>query len=334
MKKLTSILVTLCIAVLASAQQIQLCGTQPILIAQLSATQGVVPQASAHQTWLQWQVAQNGSIAFTLAPLSTNDDIDFILYRKHGETWEAIRTMQSGILLGASPSASQRCTGVCGLHMAATDTQEPHGCSAVQDNFLAPVVAFSGEQFALFISNYNSNQGVWWDYSGTAIIASPNIPEAMIPTQSDNVFTSRSVSSIADNNLEQFRDASNATQYLKSGLVSATNYPMYTLAGCITAAQNTTAQPTENTNPQVNIGEPHPNPAQDKSEIPLFFPTATELSYAIYQNNGAQILQQTVHIEKGDQNLYLDTKEWKSAAAYLIVLKYDQKVVTRIIVKQ
>ena len=334
MKKTTSILIMLCLAMLAKAQPIQLCGKQPILISRLSATQGVVPQASTHQAWLQWQVAQSGTIAFSLSPLQSTDDIDFILYQKRNETWEAIRTMQSGILLGASPEASQRCTGRCGLHTAATDTNEPHGCSSAQDNFLATVYAFSGDEFALFVSNYNSDQGVWWDFSGTATIASPNIPESVLATQSDCVFTSHGTSNTATDNLNQFRNASNATQYLKKGIVSASNYPMFTLAGCTNVLQSTTAISMNQSSAQVIIGEPQPNPAQDKVEIPIYFPLATDLSYTIYQSNGTQVLQDVLHVEKGHQNLYLDAKAWKTSAAYLIVLKYDQKVVTRIIIKQ
>ena len=318
----------------SEAQQLQLCGTQPILVMQLSATIGAVPNTAKQQAWLYWQVAQSGDIAFTLYPLLASDDLDFVLYRKNGEQWEALRTMQSGQLLGASNEASNDCMGPCGLHHSAKDFSEAEGCSLRQDNFLAPIQAFVGEEYALVISNYKGTNGFWWEYQGTANIATPNLNTSNTSLRSDKIFTSQSAANTALTNIENVRESKPCEKYIKSGMTSAKIYENKTIAGC-TNATTTLSNSTINTTTIVKdyIGEPQPNPTHNEVQLALSFSNSTDLKYTIFQSNGALIEQQNLHFEKGNNQIVINTSTWQSAS-YMMVLTQGENITTKIIIKE
>jgi Secretion system C-terminal sorting domain len=319
-----------------AAQNVQLCGTQPVLFTQLTATRGIETSDARQQAWLYWQIAQSGNLAFSLHPLASNDDLDFVLYRKNGVTWQAVRRMESGELMGAAAEQSRACIGVCGLHPSATDETEPRGCSALQDNFLAPVEAITGEEYALLVSNYKSTNGFWWNYQGTASFVANNAATHYGATLglSDKVFNSPTNTQSTTLDLTALRSNEQANLLLKKGVSAARLFTNITLAGCSTqstaVATNTAAPNTVALN---SIGEPSPNPTRDKIQIPLSLVSSTDLSIAVYQNNGACIYQQEMHFEKGKNLLELDSQQWQSAT-YLIVIKNNQVITTKTIIKQ
>ena len=333
MNKILTIFVWLLCSSGSKAQVLQLCGTNPVLVAQLSATTGVVPNTAKQQAWLYWQVAQSGSIAFTLYPLSPIDDLDFVLYRKSGEQWQALRTMQSGQLYGASNETSHDCMGPCGLHHSASDLAEVSGCSLRQDNFLATIQGYTGEEYALVVSNYKGTNGFWWEYQGSADLAAPNTKASNI-LRSDNVFTSKAVTNPVLVSIENIRQSKPYQTYFERGMAAATIYESKNIAGCATelVLGSNTLQPSV-LGALDFIGEPQPNPSHSEAQLSLVFVSATDLKYTILESNGALVEQQQVHFEAGKNQLAINTSNWP-AATYMIVLSHGESITTKIIIKE
>lgn len=123
--------------------------------------------------WFKWQVAESGTLSFTILPIIDTDDIDFVLYRINDldkcTSKEVIRCMAAGPNLGEGSESAYSCTGATGLRAQADASDLQSGCQSDGQNFLRPVEMLSGESYALYISNFRSSKGalIEWGGSGT-----------------------------------------------------------------------------------------------------------------------------------------------------------------------
>jgi Secretion system C-terminal sorting domain len=104
--------------------------------------------------WIKWRVVKSGSLTFTITPENPRDDIDFVVYKIDNDSCankNAVRCMASGSI----PTICE-LFGATGLREEERDTSEAPGCSATQNNFLAPLSMQAGERYVLFINNYTS----------------------------------------------------------------------------------------------------------------------------------------------------------------------------------
>ncbi len=112
--------------------------------------------------WLEWKSFESGTLTFTVNPSFEDDDIDFILYKKHQDcnSLEEIRCMASGITYGSNNLRSKDCNGATGLSSYSIDDFEKSGCKFNDDNFLKYLSMEEGEEFILLVNNYDSPSGV------------------------------------------------------------------------------------------------------------------------------------------------------------------------------
>ena len=129
--------------------------------------------------WYQWTCETSGTLTFTLDPLNSTDDLDFIVYELPNGLGDCsnknvLRCMASGENVGQPASTWAPCTGATGLNDANTDVQEVGGCQAGDDNFLAALNMVAGTSYALVVNNF-SNTGIGFSLTmgGTGTFVSP-----------------------------------------------------------------------------------------------------------------------------------------------------------------
>jgi|GEM_PF-92852 len=132
--------------------------------------------SETNSTWFSWTASNNGALNFILTPTNPEDDLDFVLYElpnglNNCAGKQVLRCMASGDF-GTSGAP---CMGATGLAASATDTEEAPGCSAGDDNFLAPLQQDAGTSYALLINNFTSTgNGFSMSFGGTAQFVGPN----------------------------------------------------------------------------------------------------------------------------------------------------------------
>lgn len=130
-------------------------------------------QAEENSTWLKFEIAESGSLTFTITPHQSDDDIDFVLYRSIDGSCKNMKIVRCNAAGDPSDWASHsRCLGKTGLRAGETDTSEDAGCQDADDNaWLAPVNALKGEKYILLVSNVTSRgPGFDIDLGGTALL--------------------------------------------------------------------------------------------------------------------------------------------------------------------
>ncbi|MBN8680357.1 MAG: T9SS type A sorting domain-containing protein [Chitinophagales bacterium] len=123
-----------------------------------------------NSSWFKWEIGAPGRLAFKVTPLSSGDDIDFILFKLDGLEDNAkskpVRWMMAGPNLGEN-NGSNSCLGATGLNDIATPlVNTERGCPINELNFLKSVDVNIGEYYALFINNYKSNNGISIEWEG------------------------------------------------------------------------------------------------------------------------------------------------------------------------
>lgn len=131
------------------------------------------PFIETNSIWLKWEIADPGSLSFTILPQNEHDDFDFVLFKSPDgntlcENLEAVRCMRAGPTLGEDGETSGGCTGATGLSDLSTDINRPTGCSIDIANFLSPVDTKSGDIYTLLINNYHSTSGFALGFDGTS----------------------------------------------------------------------------------------------------------------------------------------------------------------------
>lgn len=118
--------------------------------------------------WISWKTIKSGILTFTIDPLSKNDDIDFILYKKNGscDDLTEVRCMASGRTYGDSSRKLNNCSGKTGLSLQSIDQFETSGCKYNDDNYLKFLNVNEEEEFILFINNYTSGNGLSFTIEG------------------------------------------------------------------------------------------------------------------------------------------------------------------------
>jgi len=153
----------------------------------LKCPQGVLKERNS--MWIKWEVKQSGNLGFAIIPNGENDDYDFAVYKVGGTdecaNLTSIRCMASGQNLGGEENI--KCKGATGLTKKAADLNESIGCYGEDDNFLAPLEVFKGEQYLLYLNNYSSTDGFKLEFSGGATF-SDKACEITSPT---NLFVSK-----------------------------------------------------------------------------------------------------------------------------------------------
>lgn len=130
-------------------------------------------QAEENSTWLRFEIAESGSLTFTITPHKWDDDLDFVVYRSLDGSCTNMKIVRCNAA-GDPPewAASSKCLGKTGLREGETDTSEDAGCNDPDDNaWLAPLNVKKGEVYILLVSNVTS-RGPGFDivFGGTAMM--------------------------------------------------------------------------------------------------------------------------------------------------------------------
>jgi len=136
-----------------------------------------------NSVWYKWTCDQSGGLTFTITPLNPSDDIDFWVYEipslNNCGNKIPLRCMTSGENVGSPLPDWVACTGATGLAGGDTDDHENCGCTAGDNNFLAPINMISGRSYALVIENFsgvgngNANNGISITFGGTGTFLGP-----------------------------------------------------------------------------------------------------------------------------------------------------------------
>ena len=128
--------------------------------------------AETNSIWLTWQVAESGTLEFSILPMDAQNDVDFVLYRlkSPGDCTgkETLRCMAAGPSLGEADPQPGACTGATGLRSTSVGNNQSAGCNTGADNFLSPAMMQQGEYYALWINNFRSKGGLVVEWGGTA----------------------------------------------------------------------------------------------------------------------------------------------------------------------
>jgi hypothetical protein len=131
-------------------------------------------QAEENSTWIRFEIAKDGLLAFRITPEVKTDDIDFVVYRlgkdKTCASKKVVRCCAAGdaeVVAAESP-----CMGETGLRTGETDSSEDAGCSDEDDNaWLAPLKVAKGEHYVILVSNVTSRgPGFTIRFSGSAML--------------------------------------------------------------------------------------------------------------------------------------------------------------------
>lgn len=137
-----------------------------------------------NSTWFVWTCSQSGTLEFTLTPLNTTDDLDFVVYRLPNgigncQGKQVVRCMASGDFVFPSP-----CMGPTGLKAGDPDISEDAGCqNAGDDAWLSPLDMVAGETYALIVNNFTSTgNGFSVEFGGTGRFLGPTAQFTTIPS--------------------------------------------------------------------------------------------------------------------------------------------------------
>ncbi|MEJ6982112.1 PKD domain-containing protein [Pedobacter sp. P351] len=134
----------------------------------------------ANSAWYKWTAENNGTLAFTITPTVSNDDIDWILYDLgiigncgNVTAANAIRCA-AGHGVDNSGCRNEALYYKTGLNMTETDFNEAGGCGAGQNGFVKYIDMQQGHVYALLVDNFSSsNNGFTIDFSGTGQFLGP-----------------------------------------------------------------------------------------------------------------------------------------------------------------
>lgn len=130
-------------------------------------------QAEENSTWLKFEIAESGTLSFTITPHKSDDDIDFVVYRSLDGSCKNMKIVRCNAAGDPSDWASHsQCLGKTGLRSGEPDSSEDAGCFDTGDNaWLAPLNVLKGEKYILLVSNVTSRgPGFEIDFGGTALL--------------------------------------------------------------------------------------------------------------------------------------------------------------------
>jgi hypothetical protein len=127
-------------------------------------------QAEENSTWIKFEIAETGSLAFTITPYVQSDDIDFVVFRLPANGDCNKKMVVRCMAAGDAPynAALSNCLGQTGLRDGELDSSENAGCGDQGDNaWLAPLKAVKGEKYVLLVSNVTAPHGWSINFTGT-----------------------------------------------------------------------------------------------------------------------------------------------------------------------
>lgn len=138
-------------------------------------------QAEENSTWFVFEIAEAGTLTFTITPKNKTDDYDFVVFKLPAngncKNKQIVRCMAAGDI--GSDVETSPCMGQTGLRSGEKDTQEDAGCADAGDNtWLAPLKTVKGEKYALLVSNVSSRgPGFTISFGGTCKLPCENEKE-------------------------------------------------------------------------------------------------------------------------------------------------------------
>lgn len=229
----------------------------------------------SNTAWYKWTAANNGTLAFTITPTVSNDDIDWILYDLgitgncgNVTAANAIRCA-AGHGVDNSGCKNEPLYHKTGLNMTETDLSEAGGCGANQNGFVKYIDMQQGHVYALLVDNFSStNNGFTIDFSGTGEFLGPeskfslNINQPCTSGQ-NYVFTNQSTTysslrwtfgsgaSLSSSTTPGPHTITYSTSGVKTVVLEAINDK-----GCFTVATETFAVATTPGKPVVSVNKP------------------------------------------------------------------------------
>lgn len=141
-------------------------------------------QAEENCTWIKFEIAQSGTLAFTITPAVADNDIDFVVFRLPANGDCAYKQIVRCMAAGDSRENAGRsnCLGQTGLRDGEKDSSEDAGCSDEGDNtWLAPLRAVKGEKYVLLISNVTeAGPGFSISFGGSAKLPCDEEPPKIV----------------------------------------------------------------------------------------------------------------------------------------------------------
>jgi hypothetical protein len=119
--------------------------------------------------WMKWSVEKDGLLAFTIAPVNENDDIDFVVFKQNNKNLEVVRCMASGSNLISKKNEKENCKELTGLSFDERDSYESEGCSEGDNNFLKYLTCSESDEYFLLVNNYDSHAGFTISFEGNTI---------------------------------------------------------------------------------------------------------------------------------------------------------------------
>ena len=150
----------------------------------------------SNSSWYTWTCDQPGSLTFTLTPLRSDDDLDFVLYELPNGINDCsglieLRCMLSGENEDQPFSSWEPCTGATGLSLAEGDFGESCGCDPGDNNFVSAVNLEEGVVYGLLVNNFSpSGNGFSIEFGGTSTFLGP---EANFNISADTIECDRTV---------------------------------------------------------------------------------------------------------------------------------------------
>ncbi len=144
-------------------------------------------QQEIASSWYRWTCKDAGTLAFTITPNNSSDDIDFAVYELPGgindcENKEIVRCEAAGENVGSPFSEWEICTGPTGLSLNESDVTEVPGCPVGQNNFVAALDMVVGKSYALVINNFSeSGNGFSIEFGGTGTFLGPDADFTVAP---------------------------------------------------------------------------------------------------------------------------------------------------------
>jgi len=127
--------------------------------------------------WYTWVAENNGSLTFTIKPVTPGEDIDWALY----ELPSGIKNCNDKVLLRCNathPTSQQHnwvCGDVTGLNFTSTDIEENLNCDRGEDGFCKYIDMVQGKAYTMIINNFtNSGSGFSIEWGGTGEFLGPD----------------------------------------------------------------------------------------------------------------------------------------------------------------
>ncbi|MBC3847257.1 T9SS type B sorting domain-containing protein [Winogradskyella echinorum] len=163
--------------------------------------------------WLQVNIENSGTLAFTLTPNSTsiNEDYDFFIFGPNvscGNIGQAIRCSTT------NPAAANQGNNLTGMNATSTETSEGPGQNG--DSFVSDIDVLAGESYFIVIDRPIGNSPFSLEWTGTATFPEePSNPLALNTTTLPNLNVCDAIAPFDDNITEI--DLTDLTQDIING---------------------------------------------------------------------------------------------------------------------